>query len=176
MVEDIKKTENTYLSDMNEIVKTRFVRRSGSTSHLKIDYDEVVPITSVHGVKYEPNFNNRFVCNVPGIDAYLVKSVSIPKLIVDDNKLTSNEFIKVCYHDTIAPSTKQLIVETAKFLPNNSDMTIKHLDPVGGVISLSVFKNIKIKSILMLNNLDYQNSELAEIEIEISFDECIVEY
>ncbi len=174
MVENIINTENTFLSEDGDILKIRYIKNSNKINNLSDD----IPVADVFGIRYQPIPDCHFVCLIPGIDSYLVKSVDVPRLFVDNKgKMSSCEFIKVKLHESITPSTKQLIVETSKVLiENDMDMTIKQLDPIGNVISLSVFKNIKIKSILMLNKLDYFSSSLSEIELDISFEECIVEY
>jgi len=157
-----------------ELLKERFFSLKLNKS------DELIKITDIFDIKYTPIANYRFLCLLPGIDCFFTKSVNIPKLDVINGKLTSKDNIKICFYDSIAPSLKQQLYELCKHLENyeNDDkcLVVKQLDACGAIISKVVFTNIIIKHISLLNDLSYTSKTISEIEIEISFEEMIVEY
>lgn len=138
-------------------------------------------IRDIAGIKYQPIMDYHFVCQMPMIDAYLVKDVYVPKLKVnEDKKLVSSEPISIALYEAITPSTKQLIMEAIKVLPDLPEaertLYVRQLDNVGVVISQTHFTNVRISSVAMLSGLSYQNSACSIIQIEVSFDEAIIDF
>lgn len=172
-IKDIVEQVNTKLGEEN-LLKTRYV-----SSNIDIE-NETIKIIDIFNVKYTPIFNHRFVCCLPGIDAYLVNNVDVPKLNILNGKLYSKENIKIRFYESVAPSTKQQLYEFCKNIETYDEkdkiLIINQLDACGTIISKTKFTNIIVRHLSMFNDLSYTNNSLSNISLEISFDECIVEY
>ena len=149
-------------------------------------------------VKFQTNVSNRFLCEVPFFDSFLVKEVHIPTLLSiqretgDEEKWKAaskdNQPIVIVFHDSQAPSTRQMVFEAFRVFPQLTPedkekfkekfvISIKQLDPVGNVISKSLFHNINFESFQMMQALSYVvPSEPMSITVSISFETCELEF
>lgn len=131
--------------------------------------------------KYEPKVNRRFILNMDGIDAYIVKSVHTPPLVPNKvGKLIPKKFhlLRIFLYCPIAPSTEQMVSEVLEKQSKNGNLEpieLRYLDPVGTIVALWKFAGAKIEEV-KFSNPDYNNNELMECELLVSFDSLDVIY
>lgn len=131
--------------------------------------------------QYEPQVNRRFILNIEGIDAYLVKSVHTPPLTPNkDGKLVPKKFhlLRVFLYCPIAPSPEQQLISVLEQQSKDGSLSpveLRYLDPVGTIVALWKFTGSKIEEV-KFSNPDYNSGDLKECELLVSFDSLDVVY
>jgi len=134
---------------------------------------ETLSVTDMLPNKFEPKRKNRWVFAIEGIDAYLIKSTKRPSVKTEEKEIpwinsrryiagkTTFETLSVTLYDAIAPSGAQQVM--------------KLLDPVGTVIELWDIKGSFITS-ANFGELGYDGDDLLEIQLDLRFDNCVLQY
>jgi len=151
--------------------------------------------------KFEPKRKNRFVLAIEGIDSFLIATSGRPTWSSGDVELPfMNSYrristgrakwdsISVSLYDPIAPSGTQQVMEWirthAETVSGRSgyadfykrDIQIKILDPVGTVVELWDIKGAFLTSV-SFGDLDYSSDgDVHMIDLDINFDNCILQY
>ena len=161
---------------------------------------ETLSVTEMIPNKFEPKRKNRWIFAIEGIDAFLIKSAARPSFTSsaqEVNFINSTRYVagkmkfgtlSVTMHDPIAPSGAQQVMEWirthfesvsgragyADFYKR--DCQLKMLDPVGTVIELWDIKGAQINS-ANFNELQYDDEgSLQDIQLELQFDNCVLQY
>lgn len=161
---------------------------------------ETLSVTEMIPNKFEPKRKNRWIFAIEGIDAFLIKSAARPSFTSSPQELNfinSTRYVagkmkfgtlSVTMHDPIAPSGAQQVMEWirthfesvsgragyADFYKR--DCQLKMLDPVGTVIELWDIKGAQINS-ANFNELQYDDEgSLQDIQLELQFDNCVLQY
>jgi len=160
---------------------------------------ETLDVSSMLPVKFEPKRKNRWVLMIEGIDAYIIKTTARPTITIEGQEIpfiNSRRYVAgkaefgtlaVTLHDPIAPSGAQQIMEWirthwesvsgragyADFYKR--DIQLKMLDPVGTVVELWDIKGAFITS-ATFGDLSYEGADLAEITLELRFDNCVLQF
>lgn len=149
--------------------------------------------------KFEPKRKFRWVLEIDGIDAFMVKTASRPQITFDETvvdwinnkrklagKATWGD-LSVTLYDPIAPSGAQQVMEWVRLNYESvtgrsgyadfykRDIALKMLDPVGTVVELWDIKGAWASDI-NFNDLDYSASDAVEIALTIKFDNAILQY
>ncbi len=160
---------------------------------------EILEFDKMFYTNFEPKMKTRFIMEIDGIDAYLIKTAARPTIkfetIVLDHinikrKLQGKgewEDIKIELYDPIVPSAAQKVMEWVRLGHESitgrrgyadfykKDITIKMLGPVGDVV-----EKWKLKGALIVNvdfsDLDYSSDDIAQIDIDLAYDYAILEY
>ena len=157
-------------------------------------------VTDMLPNKFEPKRKYRWIFQIEGIDAFLMKTVQRPTFQFDEmkvdfinavrylgGKMTFSE-VRVTLHDPIAPSGAQQVMEWIRTHYESvsgragyadfykRDCQLKLLDPVGTVVELWDMKGCMIKS-ANYNDLDYAdaNTPMA-IDLSLRMDNCVLQY
>lgn len=160
---------------------------------------ETLDVSSLIANKFEPLRKHRWVFNIEGIDAFLMKTAARPQMaqgeIVIDYINTKrylagkNEFqpINVTLYDPIAPSGAQQVMEWIRVHHEavsgragyadfyKRDCQLKMLDPVGTVVQLWDLKGVFITD-ANWNDLDYSAPDAAEIALTLRYDLAVLQY
>jgi hypothetical protein len=161
---------------------------------------ETLSVTEMIPNKFEPKRKNRWIFAIEGIDAFLMKTAARPSFTSsaqEVNFINSTRYVagkmkfgtlSVTMHDPIAPSGAQQVMEWirthfesvsgragyADFYKR--DCQLKMLDPVGTVIELWDIKGAQINS-ANFNELQYDDEgSLQDIQLELQFDNCVLQY
>jgi hypothetical protein len=160
---------------------------------------EILEFDKMFYTNFEPKMKSRYIMEIDGIDAYLIKKAARPTIkfetIVLDHinikrKLQGKgewEDIKLELYDPIVPSAAQKVMEWVRLGHESitgrrgyadfykKDLTIKMLGPVGDVI-----EKWKLKGAFIVNvdfsDLDYTSDDIAQIDIDLAYDYAILEY
>lgn len=160
---------------------------------------ETLSVTDMLPSKYEPKRQFRWVLQIEGLDAFLMKTAARPS--ISQNPITIDyintkrylagkaEFgtMEVTLYDPIAPSGAQQVMEWIRTHYESvsgragyadfykRDIQLKLLDPIGTVVELWDVKGAFIESV-NYNSLDYANAEAMMINLTLRFDNCVLQY
>ena len=148
---------------------------------------------------FEPKVANRFIFEINGIPAYLVKKASSPsfdagEVILDHiniyrklkGKVKWNDMTVELY-DPITPSGAQAVMEWARLAHESvtgrdgysdfykKDVTMSVLGPVGDVVSEWKIKGAYIKT-AAFGDYDWSSEAPASISLSLAMDYCILNY
>jgi len=160
---------------------------------------ETLSVTDMLPNKFEPKRKNRWVFAIEGIDAYLIKQTKRPSVKTEEKEIpwinsrryiagkTTFETLSVTLYDAIAPSGAQQVMEWVRTHFESvsgragyadfykRDCQLKLLDPVGTVIELWDIKGAFITS-ANFGELGYDGDDLLEIQLDLRFDNCVLQY
>ena len=160
---------------------------------------ETLSVTDMLPSKFEPKRQFRWVLQIEGLDAFLMKTAARPS--ISQNPITIDyintkrylagkaEFgtMEVTLYDPIAPSGAQQVMEWIRTHYESvsgragyadfykRDIQLKLLDPIGTVVELWDVKGALIESV-NYNSLDYSNTEAMMINLTLRFDNCVLQY
>jgi len=150
--------------------------------------------------KFEPKRKYRWIFQIEGVDAFLMKTAQRPTFQFDEikidfinairylnGKMTFGE-VRVSLHDPIAPSGAQQVMEWIRTHYESvsgragyadfykRDCQLKLLDPVGTVVELWDMKGCMIKS-ANFQDLDYSDATTPmAIDLQLRIDNCVLQY
>lgn len=160
---------------------------------------ETLSVTDMLPTKFEPLKKHRFVFAIEGIDSFLVKSAARPQMTFEESAIpwiNSTRYIagkgtwgemNVTLYDPIAPSGAQQVMEWVRLCFESvsgragysdfykRDIQIKMLDPVGTVVQLWDIKGAWCKS-ANFGDMAYDGNDLADIQLSIRFDNCVLQF
>ena len=160
---------------------------------------ETLSVTEMLPNKFEPKRNYRWVLAIEGIDSFLVKATKRPDFKLSEKRIDFiNSYrrvsgkldmgdISVQLHDPIAPSGAQQAMEWIRTHYESvsgragyadfykRDIQLKMLDPIGTVIELWDIKGAFITS-ATFGSLDYSNDEIMMIDLNLAFDNCVLQF
>lgn len=158
---------------------------------------ETLDVTSMIPNRFEPKRKNRWILQVEGIDAYIIKSTQRPTVTTEEVEipfmnmrryvagLTKFNTISMTLHDPLAPSGAQQVMEWVRLhLESVSgragyadfykrDATLKLTDPVGTVIEHWDIKGAFITE-ANFGELTYEDGTPLEIALTLRFDNAIL--
>ena len=160
---------------------------------------ETLSVTDMLPNKFEPKRKFRWVLQIEGVDAFLMKTTARPSYTTDAVELgyinatrylagkTKFEEMSVTLYDPIAPSAAQQIMEWIRLHYESvsgrsgyadfykRDLQLKVLDPVGTVVELWDLKGCFLTKV-EYGDLDYDSSDAAEVSISIRYDNAVLQY
>ena len=148
---------------------------------------------------FEPKLKNRFIMQIDGINAYLIKSINRPSLTNDEvvlEHMNTTRYVKgksrwepleITLYDPVVPSASQQVIEWirlhhesvtgrdgyADFYKKN--ITFNVLDPVGAVVEEWELKGAYIQS-ATFGDLDFATSDPVEISLTLRYDYAILKF
>jgi hypothetical protein len=160
---------------------------------------ETLSVTDMLPNKFEPKRKFRWVFQIEGIDAFLMKAAARPSYATEEVEVgfinatrylagkTKFGELSVTLHDAIAPSGAQQVMEWIRLHYESvsarsgyadfykRDCQLKMLDPVGTVVELWDIKGCFIKA-AEYGDLDYETNDMAEISLTLRFDNAVLQY
>lgn len=149
--------------------------------------------------KFEPKRKFRWILNIEGIDAFLMKTSARPSRAFDEitidwinhkrylaGKHAWGELAAELY-DPIAPSGAQQVEEWVRLnfesVSGRSgyadfykrDLQLKMLDPIGTVVELWDIKGAWCKDI-KYGDLDFSSNDAATVALTIRFDNAVLQF
>lgn len=160
---------------------------------------EILEVNQLLSNTYEPKRKFRWVLQIDGIDAFVMKTASRPQqtfeeTVVDyintkrylSGKASWNP-IPCAMHDPIAPSAAQKIMDWLRLNYEpltgrmgyasfyKKDISLKLLDPQGTVVELWDITGAWPQDV-NFGDLDYATSDPAEITYVLRFDNAVLQY
>jgi hypothetical protein len=160
---------------------------------------ETLSVTDMLPNKYEPKRKFRWVLQIEGVDAFLMKTAARPSFETDPIEIgfinatrylagkTKFSEMSVTLYDPIAPSASQQIMEWIRLHYESvsgrggyadfykRDLQLKVLDPVGTVVELWDLKGCWLTNV-EYGDLDYDVSDAMEVAITIRYDNAVLQY
>ena len=148
---------------------------------------------------FEPKLKNRFIMQIDGINAYLIKTINRPSLESDEvilEHMNTTRYVKgksrwqpldITLYDPVVPSAAQQVHEWillhhesvtgrdgySDFYKKN--ITFNLLDPVGAVIEEWELKGAYIQS-ANFGDLDFATSDPVEIALTLRYDYAVLKF
>lgn len=160
---------------------------------------EVLDVSSLLPNRFEPKRKNRWVLQIEGVDAFLLKTASRPTVTTEEIEMpfvnsvrylaakTRFNTINIILQDGIAPSGSQQVMEWIRLCYESvsgragyadfykRDVQLKMVDPVGTVVELWDIKGAFIRS-ANFGELSYDDHAAMEIQLEIRYDNAVLQY
>jgi hypothetical protein len=148
---------------------------------------------------FEPLQTNRFVMNIEGIPAYIIKKATAPSVELGEIKLDHmNVYRKIkgkadwkdmelALYAPITPSGQQAVMEWVRLHHESmtgrdgysdmykKDLSLELFGPVGDVVSEWIVKGAFVKA-AAFGNFDFATSEAVELTLTIGMDYCILNW
>ena len=160
---------------------------------------ELIDANDVMFTPFEPKLKNRFIMQIDGINAYLIKTMNRPSIESDEvilEHMNVTRYVKgksrwqpldITLYDPIVPSGAQQVIEWIRLHHESvtgrdgysdfykKDITFNLLDPVGAVIEEWELKGAYIQS-ANFGDLDFASSDPVEIALTLRYDYAILKF
>ena len=148
---------------------------------------------------WEPKLKNRFIMNIDGINAYLIKAINRPTLESDEvvlEHMNVTRYVKgksrwqpleIMLYDPVVPSAAQQVIEWIRLHHESvtgrdgysdfykKNITFNLLDPVGAVVEEWELKGAYIQS-ANFGDMDFASSDPVEISLTLRYDYAILKF
>ena len=148
---------------------------------------------------FEPKLKNRFIMNIDGIPAYLIKTANRPSIESDEvilEHMNVTRYVKgksrwqpidITLYDPVVPSAAQAVMEWVRLSHESvtgrdgysdlykKDVTFNMLGPVGDIVEEWKLKGTYIQA-ANFGDLDFATSDPAEITLTLKYDYAILQF
>ena len=148
---------------------------------------------------FEPKLKNRFIMQVDGINAYLIKAMARPTIESDEvvlEHMNVTRYVKgksrwqpidITLYDPVVPSAAQQVMEWVRLSHESvtgrdgyadfykKDVTFNLLGPVGDVVEEWELKGTYIQS-ANFGDLAFDSSDPVEISLTLRYDYAILKF
>ena len=148
---------------------------------------------------FEPKLKNRFIMNIDGINAYLIKTMSRPTLESEEVELAhmnTTRYVKgkskwstidITLYDPIVPSAAQQVIEWVRLHHESvtgrdgysdfykKNITFNLVGPVGDIVEEWELKGAYIQS-ANFGDLDFATSDPVEIALTLRYDYAVLKF
>ena len=155
--------------------------------------------TQMFFTAFEPKLQNRFLMNIDGIDAYLIKKINRPSITFQEITLdhinvkrkikgkANWENVTCELYDPVTPSGAQAVMEWVRLSHESvtgrdgysdfykKDIRIKTLGPVGDIVEEWILKGAYCQT-ANFGSMDWAQSEPVSITMTIVMDYAILNY
>ena len=160
---------------------------------------EFIDPNDIFFTPFEPKTKNRFVMEIDGIPAYLVKTMARPSISFETitlDHINTKRYVKgkatwapiaITLYDPIVPSGAQSVIEWIRLHHESvtgrdgysdfykKDITFNVLGPVGDKVEEWTLKGAFITE-ANFNELDFASSEVADIALTLQYDYAILQF
>ena len=148
---------------------------------------------------FEPKLKNRFIMQIDGINAYLIKTMNRPQVDSDEvilEHMNVTRYVKgktrwqpleITLYDPIVPSASQQVIEWVRLHHESvtgrdgysdfykKDVTFNVLGPVGDIVEEWTLKGCFIEN-ANFGDMDWGSSDPAEITLTLKYDYAILQF
>jgi hypothetical protein len=148
---------------------------------------------------FEPKLKNRFIMQIDGINAWMIKTAKRPSIESEDvelNHMNVTRYVKgkskwtpidITLYDPVVPSASQQVMEWIRLSHESvtgrdgyadfykKDITFNMLGPVGDVVEEWELKGAYIKT-ADFGELSFEDSTPVEISLNIVYDYAILKF
>ena len=148
---------------------------------------------------FEPKLKNRFIFQIDGIPAYIIKTAARPSIEFEEveiNHMNVKRYVKgkgawaeisLTLYDPVVPSAAQAVMEWVRLSHESvtgrdgysdfykKEITFQVLGPVGDVVEEWTLKGAFIQT-ANFGDLDFSSSDPAEITLTLRYDYAILQY
>ncbi len=148
---------------------------------------------------FEPKLKNRFIMQIDGINAYLIKTINRPSLESDEvilEHMNVTRYVKgksrwqpleITMYDPVVPSAAQQVIEWIRLHHESvtgrdgysdfykKDITFSVLGPVGDEVERWELKGAYIQT-ANFGDMDFASSDPVEISLTLRYDYAILKF
>ena len=148
---------------------------------------------------FEPKLKNRFIMQIDGINAYLIKAMNRPQIDSDEvvlEHMNVTRYVKgksrwqpidITLYDPIVPSAAQQVIEWIRLSHESvtgrdgysdfykKDVTFRILGPVGDIVEEWTLKGAWIQD-ATFGDLDFASSDPVETTLTLRYDYAILQF
>ena len=160
---------------------------------------ELLEATDIMFTPFEPKLKNRFIMNIEGIDAYLIKTANRPQIQFDEvilEHMNTTRYVKgktrwqpldITLYDPVVPSAAQQVMEWIRLSHESvtgrdgySDfykktVTFNLLGPVGDIVEEWELKGAYIQS-ANFGDMAFDTSDPVEITLTLRYDYAVLKF
>ena len=160
---------------------------------------ELVSANDIMFTPFEPKLKNRFIMNIDGIPAYVIKTANRPQITFDEvelNHMNVKRFVKgkgtwqtlqITLYDPIVPSAAQQVIEWVRLSHESvtgrdgysdfykKNVTFNLVGPVGDVVEEWELVGAYIKT-ANFGDLDFTSSDPVDITLTLQFDYAVLKF
>jgi len=160
---------------------------------------ELVNANDIMFTPFEPKLKNRFIMQIDGIPAYMIKAANRPSITFDEVELhhmnvkryvagkAAWETIDITLYDPVVPSAAQAVMEWIRLAHESvtgrdgysdfykKDVSINMLGPVGDIIEEWTLKGAWIQA-STFGDLSFEDPTPAEISVTLRYDFAILQF
>ena len=159
----------------------------------------LVDATDIMFTPFEPKLKHRYLLQIDGVPAYLIKTAARPAIEFEEvelNHMNVKRYVKgkatwqaiaMTLYDPVVPSAAQSVMEWIRLSHESvtgrdgysdfykKDVSVQILGPVGDVVEEWTLKGSWIQS-ANFNDLDFSVSDPVDIELTIRYDYAILQF
>jgi len=160
---------------------------------------ELVTANEIMYTPFEPKLKNRYIMELDGIPAYLVKTANRPSISFEEvelNHMNVKRYVKgkatwetleVTLYDPVVPSAAQAVMEWVRLSHESvtgrdgysdfykKEITFNVLGPVGDKVEEWTLKGAWIQA-ATFGDLDFSVSDPVEISVTLRYDYAILQF
>ena len=160
---------------------------------------ELVDANEIMFTPYEPKLQNRFILDIDGLPAYVIKASGRPQIQFEEVELKHMnvsrfvagkgtwQTLQFTTYDPIVPSAAQSVMEWIRLSHESvtgrdgyadfykKDVTINVLGPVGDVVEEWTLKGAWVQD-ATFGDLDFASSDPVEITCTLRYDYAILQF
>ena len=160
---------------------------------------ELVTANEIMYTPFEPKLKNRYIMELDGIPAYLVKTANRPSISFEEvelNHMNVKRYVKgkatwetleVTLYDPVVPSAAQAVMEWVRLSHESvtgrdgysdfykKDVTINVLGPVGDKVEEWTLKGTWITNANFME-LDWTSNDPADVTLTLRYDYAILQF
>ena len=160
---------------------------------------ELIDANDIMFTPFEPKLKNRFIMNVDGVPAYLIKTANRPQITFEEvtlEHMNVKRWVKgkgawqtmnVTLYDPVVPSAAQAVMEWVRLSHESvtgrdgysdfykKDVNFQVLGPVGDIVEEWTLKGTWILD-AQFGDMDFATSEPVEITLTLRYDYAILQF
>ena len=160
---------------------------------------ELIEANDIMFTPFEPKLKNRFIMQIDGIPAYVIKTSTRPQIVQDEvilEHMNVTRYVKgksrwqpltITLYDPIVPSAAQGVMEWVRLHHESvtgrdgysdfykKDITFNVLGPVGDKVEEWTLKGAMIES-ANFGDLAFDSNDPAEITLTLRYDYAILQF
>ena len=160
---------------------------------------DLIDPTDIMFTPFEPKLKNRFIMEIDGIQAYMIKTAQRPQIQFEEvtlEHMNVTRYVKgkgkwqqlqITLYDPIVPSAAQAVMEWVRLSHESvtgrdgysdfykKDVTFNLLGPVGDIVEEWILKGTYIQN-ANFGDMDYSSSDPAEITLTLQYDYAILQF
>ena len=160
---------------------------------------ELVDANDIMFTPYEPKLKNRFIFQIDGIPAYIIKTANRPQIEFEEveiNHMNVKRYVKgkgawsemsMTLYDPVVPSAAQAVMEWVRLSHESvtgrdgysdfykKDITCQILGPVGDIVEEWTLKGAWIQD-AQFGDMDFASSDPVEITLTLRYDYAILQF
>ena len=160
---------------------------------------QLVDANDIMFTPFEPKLKNRYIMQIDGIPAYLIKSAARPQITFEEvalDHMNVKRYVKgkgewqqlqVTLYDPVVPSGAQAVMEWVRLSHESvtgrdgyadfykKDVTFQVLGPVGDIVEEWKLKGAFIQD-ANFGDLAFESNEPADITLTLRYDYAILQF